>query len=69
MPTNVKPHAKGKIAPGDCTQRVGVEQIQARGVNVEQLLEKLIDAAGAEFTTYYYYTILRMYLAGHEDYK
>ena len=28
-----------------------------------------IDAAGAEFTTYYYYTLLRMYLAGHEDYK
>src|SRR5213076_3496045 len=36
---------------------------------VEELREKLIDAAGAEFTTYYYYTILRMYLAGHEDYK
>jgi ferritin-like protein len=33
------------------------------------LIEKLIDAAGAEFTTYYYYTILRMHLAGHEDYK
>src|SRR6059058_2482445 len=64
-----KPHATGKTKPGDVTERVGVEQIRARGVNVEQLLEKLIDAAGAEFTTYYYYTILRMYLAGEEDYK
>jgi len=64
-----KPHAKGRVKPGDTTQRVGVEQIVARGVNVEELVEKLIDAAGAEFTTYYYYTILRMYLAGNEDYK
>ena len=37
-----KPHAKGKVAPGDCSQRVGVEQLTARGVNVEQLVEKLI---------------------------
>jgi ferritin-like protein len=36
---------------------------------VGELVEKLIDAAGAEFTTYYYYTILRMNLAGKEDYK
>ena len=64
-----KPHATGKVPAGDLTQRVGVEQIAARGVNVPELVEKLIDAAGAEFTTYYYYTILRMYLAGNEDYK
>ncbi len=64
-----KPHASGKVKAGDVTQRVGVEAIEARGVDVRLLTEKLIDAAGAEFTTYYYYTILRMYLAGHEDYK
>jgi ferritin-like protein len=64
-----KRHARGKVAAGDLTQRVGVEAIEARGVNVEELVEKLIDAAGAEFTTYYYYTILRMNLAGKEDYK
>src|ERR1700739_777394 len=64
-----KPHAPGRTKRGDLNERVGVEQIQKRGVNVEQLVEKLIDAAGAEFTTYYYYTILRMQLAGHEDYK
>ncbi len=64
-----KKHAAGRVAHGDISQRVGVEQLEARGVNVSDLVEKLIDAAGAEFTTYYYYTILRMYLAGHEDYK
>jgi len=69
MDSNPKPHARGRVAPGDVTQRVGVEAITARGVEVDNLIEKLVDAAGAEFTTYYYYTILRMYLAGHEDYK
>lgn len=64
-----KKHAKGKVKHGDLTQRVGVEQMRQRGVDVEDLVEKLIDAAGAEFTTYYYYTLLRMNLAGHEDYK
>ena len=47
-----KRHMKGRVKPGDVTQRVGVEQMEARGVNVKQLREKLIDAAGAEFTTY-----------------
>jgi ferritin-like protein len=65
----LKPHATGKVKRGDVTRRVGVEQIEARGLDVKGLVEKLIDAAGAEFTTYYYYTILRMNLAGHEDYK
>lgn len=69
MATKVKKHMTGKVKPGDVTQRVGVEQLEARGVNVTELREKLIDAAGAEFTTYYYYTVLRMYLAGNEDYK
>jgi ferritin-like protein len=64
-----KPHATGKVRAGDLSQRVGVEQIQARGVDVEALREQLIGAAGAEFTTTYYYTILRMDLAGNEDYK
>lgn len=67
--TNDKPHASGRIPPGDTTQRVGAESIRERGVDVEELREKLIDAIGAEFTTYYYYTNLRMHLAGNEDYK
>ena len=64
-----KKHAGGKVKPGDTSQRVGVEVLRDRGVDVEELTEKLIDAIGAEFTTYYYYSILRMYLAGNEDYK
>src|SRR5215469_16712227 len=64
-----KPHASGFVPRGDVTPRVGVEQVQQHGVDVTMLIEKLIDAAGAEFSTYYYYTILRMFLAGHEDYK
>jgi ferritin-like protein len=65
-----KKHASDAVVGhGDLTKRVGVEQLRLRGVDVEHLLELLIDAAGAEFTTYYYYTILRMNLAGHEDYK
>ncbi len=60
----------GAVAPGDVNRRVGVEVIRERGVDVEALIEKLIDNAAAEFaSTYYYYSILRMYLAGHEDYK
>lgn len=69
MAQQQKPHATGKVKAGDVTKRVGVESIRARGVDVDALVEKLIDAAGAEFTTYYYYTLLRMYLAGNEDYK
>src|SRR6476620_2496990 len=58
------------VKPGDVTQRVGVEVIRARGVDVQKLIQMLIANAGAEFaSTYYYYTILRMHLAGKEDYK
>jgi ferritin-like protein len=58
------------VQPGDVTQRVGVEVIRARGVDVEKLIKMLVANAAAEFaSTYYYYTILRMNLAGHEDYK
>ena len=50
-----KKHATGRVKAGDLTKRVGVAQMEARGVNVEELLNKLVAAAGAEFTTYYYY--------------
>ena len=50
----MKKHASdAMVKRGDTSKRVGVEQIRMRGVEVEQLVEKLIDAAGAEFTTYY----------------
>jgi ferritin-like protein len=64
-----KTHASGYVDRGDTSQRVGVKSIEERGVDVEALREKLIDAIAAEFTTYYYYTNLRMHLAGEEDYK
>jgi ferritin-like protein len=57
------------VADGDLTRRVGMEEISRRGVDPIVLREKLIDAAAAEFATYYYYTVLRNFLAGHEDYK
>ena len=58
------------VRAGDVTRRVGVEVIEARGVDVEKLIKMLVANAAAEFaSTYYYYTILRMHLAGHEDYK
>ena len=58
------------VKAGDVTQRVGVEVISKRGVDVPKLIKILIANAAAEFaSTYYYYTILRMHLAGHEDYK
>src|SRR5207248_10061486 len=58
------------VKHGDVSQRVGVEVIKARGIDVDLLIKKLIANAAAEFaSTYYYYTILRMNLAGHEDYK
>src|ERR1700737_5237118 len=61
---------KQVVKAGDVTQRVGVEVILARGVDVEKLIKMLIANAAAEFaSTYYYYPILRMHLAGHEDYK
>ncbi len=64
-----KPHASGNVDPGDTSERVGMAVLRERGIEPEELREKLIDAIGAEFTTYYYYTNLRMHLAGHEDYK
>jgi hypothetical protein len=53
MDIKKKPHATGKVKAGDTSQRVGIEQLETRGVDVKALVEKLTDAAGAEFTTYY----------------
>ena len=58
------------IVSGDVSQRVGVEVIRTRGVDVPKLTKRLIANAAGEFAnTYYYYTILRRHVAGHEDYK
>ncbi len=39
--------------------KVAKQVVEQAGVDVSKLVEKLVAAAGAEFTTYYYYTILR----------
>ena len=40
--------------------KVAREVVEKSGIKVEELLKKLVAAAGAEFTTFYYYTILRV---------
>lgn len=70
MSDQERPHASGSVDPGDTSERVGREIIRERGLDPDELKEKLIDAISAEFVgTYYYYTDLRMHLAGNEDYK
>jgi ferritin-like protein len=44
--------------------RVAREVVEQSGINVNHLTNLLVAAAGAEFTTYYYYTILRINLIG-----
>jgi ferritin-like protein len=46
--------------------RVARQVVEQAGVNVDELLRKLVNAAAAEFTTYYYYTILRANAIGLE---
>jgi ferritin-like protein len=41
--------------------------VEKAGVDVDLLITKLKRAAVAEFTTYYYYTILRMHCSGVES--
>jgi ferritin-like protein len=43
---------------------VAIQVVERAGIDVKQLLDKLVRAAGAEFTTYYYYTILRVNAIG-----
>ncbi len=46
--------------------RVNRELIEKAGVDVDFLIRKLKKATAAEFTTYYYYTLLRMHCSGLE---
>jgi ferritin-like protein len=46
--------------------KVAQEMVKQVGINVNQLLNKLVRAASAEFTTYFYYTILRVSAIGFE---
>jgi ferritin-like protein len=40
--------------------------VEKTGLNVDELIDKLLRAAGAEFTTFYYYTILRVNSIGFD---
>ena len=46
--------------------KVARQMVEEAGVDVAVLLDKLVAAAGAEFTTFYYYTILRVSATGME---
>lgn len=46
--------------------RVAREVVEQAGVNVDELVGRLVRAASAEFTTFYYYTILRVNAIGFD---
>jgi ferritin-like protein len=46
--------------------KVAQQMVEQVGINVDELVQKLVRAASAEFTTYYYYTILRVNAIGLE---
>ncbi|HEV2305538.1 MAG TPA: DNA protection during starvation protein, partial [Candidatus Acidoferrales bacterium] len=46
--------------------KVAREVVAKAGVNVDELVHKLIRAAAAELTTFYYYTILRVNAIGFD---
>lgn len=46
--------------------KVARQMVERAGVDVDELIHKLVRAASAEFTTYYYYTILRFNSIGFE---
>lgn len=46
--------------------KVARQMVEEAGIDVGVLLDKLVAAAGAEFTTFYYYTILRCAAIGME---
>ena len=46
--------------------KVAQQMVEQTGINVSELTDKLVRAAAAEFTTYYYYTILRIHAIGLE---
>jgi len=55
-----------KIMSKEHSKTVDVEMVEKAGIDVSHLIAKLKRAAAAEFTTYYYYTHLRMHCSGLE---
>src|SRR5919204_3143523 len=60
--SNLNNHNDG----GEIMGKVAQEVVQRAGVDVDELVRKLVRAAAAEFTTYYYYTILRVNAIGFD---
>ena len=46
--------------------KVARQVVEQSGIKVDELVAKLVRAASAEFTTYYYYTILRVNAIGFD---
>jgi ferritin-like protein len=46
--------------------KVARQMVEQAGIDVNVLIDKLVRAAGAEFTTFYYYTILRVNAIGFD---
>lgn len=46
--------------------KVARQMVEQTGLDINVLLDKLVRAAGAEFTTFYYYTILRVNAIGFD---
>lgn len=46
--------------------KVALQVVEKNGVNVKELLDKLLKAAAVEFTSYYYHTIIRFNAIGLE---
>ena len=46
--------------------RMNAELVKKAGLDLEKLIDMLVRAAAAEFTTYYYYTLLRVHATGLE---
>lgn len=44
--------------------KIALQMVEQAGIDVKELVDKLVRAASAEFTTYYYYTILRVNAIG-----
>ncbi len=51
---------------GSVPNVVALEVLRKNGVDIDKLIKLITAGVGAEFTTYYYYTILRMHCTGLE---
>ncbi|MEA2331011.1 MAG: hypothetical protein QOH58_1149 [Thermoleophilaceae bacterium] len=69
MRVQESPDVGEKVRPGDLSERVGVAELRARGVDVAELVAKLAEAAAAALAAHYRYTVLALHLAGNADHR